>query len=182
MGGSALVVKAIPWTVDGIPFRSKLEARWYSVFKLMNLDIEYEPCSFAIEDMSGELLGNYCPDFKVGNRFCEIKPLIRSQRYPQRDIETIAKATVLGYSHPTMFLFGPPAKFCGVLVSHRHKGCPFIYYLNGGLDKSQFWFCDYGYYPDERTGDPDFNDWFQYEVTNKFWKPAEKYIQWRSAS
>jgi len=43
-------MKAIPIKIDGIQFRSKLEARWYLFMKRLGWHIEYEP---DIEGLNG---------------------------------------------------------------------------------------------------------------------------------
>ncbi len=65
-------MKAIEVNIDGIAFRSKLEARWYLFMKGLTWDIEYEP---EIEGVYG-----YQPDFRVHtethvNLFIEVKPI-----------------------------------------------------------------------------------------------------------
>jgi hypothetical protein len=48
-------MKAIPINIEGIQFRSKLEARWYLFMKNLGWNIEYEP---EIEGIIG-----WIPDF-----------------------------------------------------------------------------------------------------------------------
>ena len=50
-------MKAIPINIDGIQFRSKLEARWYLFMKNLGWNIEYEP---EIESIVG-----WIPDFLI---------------------------------------------------------------------------------------------------------------------
>ena len=50
-------MKAIPIKIDGIQFRSKLEARWYLFMKRLGWNIIYEP------DIEG--LNNWIPDFLI---------------------------------------------------------------------------------------------------------------------
>jgi hypothetical protein len=64
-------MKAIPINIEGIQFRSKLEARWYLFMKNLGWNIEYEP---EIEGIVG-----WIPDFLIiGNGtkvLVEVKPL-----------------------------------------------------------------------------------------------------------
>ena len=63
-------MKAIPINIEGIQFRSKLEARWYLFMKNLGWNIEYEP---EIEGILG-----WIPDFLIlGNKtkvLVEVKP------------------------------------------------------------------------------------------------------------
>ena len=63
-------MKAIPINIEGIQFRSKLEARWYLFMKNLGWNIEYEP---EIEGING-----WIPDFLIlGNKtkvLVEVKP------------------------------------------------------------------------------------------------------------
>ena len=64
-------MKAKPITIDGIDFRSKLEARWYLFFKKLGWNVVYEP---EIEGLTG-----WIPDFLIiGDGFktlVDVKPI-----------------------------------------------------------------------------------------------------------
>ena len=180
------MIKAIPWEIDGMHFRSKLEARWYLVLKMLfpNLQIEYEPQAFELIDAYGGHYANYLPDFSVGLRggepaaFIEIKPLIAT--YDDRDRSSIWNAMVLGYSVPTMVIFGYPKQFYAVECKARHKGSPEGNYIGSTLEPVSNNFYLSGYYPDEYTMPTEFpiSDFFQYENQFPKWKEVEKQLQW----
>lgn len=97
-------IEAIAWDYDNIPFRSKLEAKWYATFQLMGYQVEYEPGA------QETCIGTYLPDFLInGEKFVEIKPL--RDEYPERDHDSIWRAVVVGYSTPTIIIFGEPRRF-----------------------------------------------------------------------
>jgi hypothetical protein len=64
-------MKAIPIKIDGIQFRSKLEARWYLFMKRLGWNIIYEP------DIEG--LNNWIPDFLIIGKdkkiLVDVKPI-----------------------------------------------------------------------------------------------------------
>ena len=62
-------MKAIETTYNGYRFRSRLEARWAVFFDELGISWEYEPEGFEFPNGV-----RYLPDFKVGNRWVEIKP------------------------------------------------------------------------------------------------------------
>jgi hypothetical protein len=168
---------AIPWDYDGIPFRSKLEAKWYAVFKLMGLDVQYEPGCHVLRWVDGSERNNYLPDFLVSGRYIEIKPL--RDEYPDRDHASVWSACVLGYSVPTVVICGEPRKFFAFETNERHKGSPLGHHLNGELERADGFFLA-THYPDEQQ-EPvfPFEEFKRRIVQNKFALEAEKLIQWK---
>lgn len=181
-----MVIRAIPWVYDGIPFRSKLEAKWYYIFKAIGLDVQYEPQAFNIEqDVCGPNPKslNYLPDFWVSygykGTFVEVKPLL--DRYNARDSASIWNAVLLGYEHPTMIVLGCPRSYSATLVVERHKGNPLVFKLNNELAsvREQLLPC----FPDE--GDrPELpmKELVEPCLTHWHWKAAEKAIQWNGVA
>lgn len=172
-------MKAIPWDYDGIPFRSKLEAKWYAVFKLMGMkNIQYEPGCVNLE-VSGWKTPtiNYLPDFLIDEVYIEIKPLLEA--YSDRDHESVWKAMILGYSAPAMVIIGDPKKFVAFKCTDRHKGSPFGFVLDGSLkEKDEFFLHEF--YPDEEFPKKfPFEKFFSLFNANEFALDAEKLIQWK---
>lgn len=72
------IKNATPFTIDGINFKSKLEAFVYESFKKINLPLDYEPKSFELIP-SFVFNGNkirpmtYTPDFVHSNFIIECK-------------------------------------------------------------------------------------------------------------
>ena len=70
-------MKAIPIKIDGIQFRSKLEARWYLFMKRLGWHIEYEP------DIEG--LNGWIPDFLIIGKkhkiLVDVKPIDRAKEW-----------------------------------------------------------------------------------------------------
>ena len=174
------MIKAIPWTIDGIPFRSKLEAKWYLVFKMLfpGCEIEYEPQAFELSDVSGDHFDNYLPDFLIKGKYIEIKPLLET--YEARDQQSIWNAMVLGYSNPTVLILGYPKEFYAVECTERRKGCPEGFYLDANLRRAGNWDLD-GCYPDEHTLPSEFPLSDFLKAINEFpaWREVEKKIQWK---
>ena len=118
------MIKAIPTQVDGINFRSKLEAHWYLVFKLSGLKPIYEPDAFVLEGICGGKV-NYLPDFQItcGHKktrfYVEIKPCLENQK------EDIAKACILGYQKPCLIVIGRPEEYRAFVINKRRKGNPY---------------------------------------------------------
>ena len=76
-------MKAIPIKIDGIQFRSKLEARWYLFMKRLGWHIEYEP------DIEG--LNGWIPDYKIIGKdkkiLVDVKPIDKVEdweKHPDR--------------------------------------------------------------------------------------------------
>ena len=63
-------LKPLPTRYNGITYRSRLEARWAIVWHGLGLRAIYEPDGF---DIDGEW---YLPDFRIGDKFIEIKPVV----------------------------------------------------------------------------------------------------------
>lgn len=63
-------MQAIPTTYRGIRYRSRLEARWATLFTELDIQFMYEPKAFEMED------GNYVPDFylPLTGTWIEVKP------------------------------------------------------------------------------------------------------------
>jgi hypothetical protein len=61
-------IKAIETLYKGFRFRSRLEARWAVFFDAIGIKWEYEVEGLDIDGVW------YLPDFKIGNKFVEIKP------------------------------------------------------------------------------------------------------------
>lgn len=184
------MIKAIPWNYDGIPFRSKLEAKWFCVLKSLWSDVEYEPEVFKIsqgycwsesdENYVEASTKNYCPDFKAGQYYFEIKPL--KNFYDVRDQASIWNAILLGYEKPTVCILGDPRSFSAFCCHTRYKGCPLGYWLDGNLEPDGEWYLS-GMYPDEGARDP-----FPIRellgngtCESPLWRHAEKAIQWKGA-
>jgi len=70
-------MKAIPINIDGIQFRSKLEAKWYLFMKKLGWHIEYEP------DIEG--LNGWIPDFLIIGKkhkiLVDVKPIDRAKEW-----------------------------------------------------------------------------------------------------
>lgn len=77
-------MKPIPTKIDGIQFRSKLEARWYLFMKRLQWHIEYEPQE--IPDING-----WIPDFMIigKNRkiLVDVKPIYSMEEWDQNHID-----------------------------------------------------------------------------------------------
>lgn len=92
--GRARGARAIPTTVDGIKFRSKLEATWHLFFQRAGWFTEYEPDEHPFR--------GYLPDFELfdlaGNHVCylEVKPIrafrVEAKRSGQRKANADAAA------------------------------------------------------------------------------------------
>ena len=122
-------IASIPCKLDGIQFRSRLEACWHSYFKRTGFSVEYEPLQFEIRDIiDTDWRGIYVPDFRItgdnGTYFVEIKPLLDCYE-DKHDIDTFRKAYILGYTHPTIIVLGSPIKYFAACCTERHKGHPF---------------------------------------------------------
>lgn len=149
-------IKAIQTTVDGINFRSKLEAHWYLVFKTMGMSPIYEPDAFALSGFFDSC--NYLPDFQISCResgesfMVEIKPKLDGEH------EDIAKACLLGYEHQAIVVIGSPYQYQSFFINERAKGNPhgFSCFFNFGkvqkLERIQL----FSSYPDE-------HDWLHLE-------------------
>ena len=57
-------IRAIPTMYKGIPFRSRLEARWAMIFDRLGIDWQYETEGYDIEIEKGVTL-RYLPDFTL---------------------------------------------------------------------------------------------------------------------
>lgn len=175
-------IPAKPWLYDGYPFRSKLEARWYATFKLMGYQIDYEPEQFVVEEICGYWDRNYLPDFKIGDRYVEIKPLL--DEYDEQQTLSVWNAMILGYSVPTIVIFGTPREFYAIECSERYKGSPLGSYLDSSLRHfEEMYLC--GSYPDEAVASKMFGnslplkDMFCYKNKSQYAEQAEKMIQWK---
>ena len=126
-------IKAIKTTVDGIIFRSRLEATWYLYFKRLKLGPMYEPETFEImsrytdlpsEESRVRTLGNYLPDFylRALDAYVEIKPDM--EEYDLRNKKSMMRAVILGYTHRTIIVQGPPMFYHAFRVDERRKGRP----------------------------------------------------------
>lgn len=73
----------IPWhkvELDGITFKSKLEARWFSFFKQLGINPVYEPRWFPISELVDTPEYIYTPDLELPGMpypIVEIKPNMR---------------------------------------------------------------------------------------------------------
>jgi hypothetical protein len=126
------MVTAKPCTYDGIHFRSKLEAHWYSFFTALELRPIFEPDCFVVSIHDVELseqLGevywedvNYLPDFLLQetNTYVEIKPL--KDEYDCKEAISIQKAYSLGYEHPTIVILGSPFEYYAAQIKEKHIG------------------------------------------------------------
>lgn len=170
-------IQATAWDYDNIPFRSKLEAKWYAAFQLMGWDVEYEPGPQKTE------MGNYLPDFLVNRRkYVEVKPLLTE--YPERDHESAWKAILLGYSTPTILIFGEPRQFIAIECIDCHKGLPWGFHLNQNFERCEDWWL-YNYYPSEQKEKKfPFEEFTSAKLKNCNPQAldAEKKIQWRPKS
>lgn len=83
-----------PTPLEGIQFRSRLEARWYLFFKFLGVDVQYEPKCFTIDGGVA-----YKPDFRVAAQlrfpiewWFEVKPFTGSDlTKPELFSYTLAK-------------------------------------------------------------------------------------------
>lgn len=144
-------MKAIPTKVDGILFRSKLEAHWYECFKRCDLIPIYEPESFSLVHRTDGSVVNYSPDFflegKGNGYYVEVKPL--KNEYTGHDAKSIRAICMMGYQHPSALLLGSPFRFKGVCIEERYKGSPQGYLVG----KPKLPWCASGFYPDEEVID-----------------------------
>jgi len=117
-------IKAIKTTVNGITFRSRLEASWYLYFLELGFEPEYEPDVFEVNKSLGGVMGNYVPDFflRRTKQYVEIKPDM--PEFSDRDKGSIGRACVLGYTHPTILIIGPIFKYFALEISEKRKGSP----------------------------------------------------------
>lgn len=180
-----MAATAIPWLFDGIPFRSKLEAKWYEVFRLLGLRPEHEPMGFEIksvyDDDSADFSDRdtYLPDFAIHHRdglhYVEIKPWLEdlSEDYSLHHLMSIRNAVILGYTQPTMILCGSPSKFFGVICNERCKGNPAGSAVCQRLLPLGYWRpCDW--YPDEDWTCTDPRSW---ELSGCYGMPI--HVFWR---
>lgn len=149
-------MKAIPTKVDGILFRSKLEAHWYECFKRIGLSVTYEPESFMFENRFGEAIF-YSPDFLLeygdaSSYFVEVKPI--KARYIDHDSKSIHSICMMGYNAPSILIIGSPFRFGGCVIEERHKGNPSGFEIgdNFEFERMNSW-CANGFYPDEEPID-----------------------------
>jgi len=147
-------IVAIPTTVNGLNFRSRLEASWFVFFNKLGYSPLYEPESFQltspVHTQEHKLHAVYIPDFQIQSYiYVEIKPIL--YEYQGHDDKSIAMACVLGYSTPTIIVLGSPFKYYAVMVNDRHKGNPhgtvISFSANRIIEHSE-WDC-YSAYPDE---------------------------------
>ena len=148
-------------THDGLNFRSRTEASWYAFFNLMGMHPVYEPEYFELryiqepEVMGGDnLICNYLPDFLIdigGKRlFVEIKSTASEEEGAD-----IAKACILGYTHPTLICVGWPVECSVALINERYKGSPKGRWCRFGIRGNKYGLqlhdelCFCGSYPDE---------------------------------
>lgn len=116
-----MTIKALPSFYKGQQFRSRLEARWAIFFDLMNIEWEYEPEGYMLED-----LGPYLPDFYLpnirGGTFVEIKPrppnmtgfdLFHGSRWFKEYCKVAGKLFHLSYDtkQNALFCIGRPGEF-----------------------------------------------------------------------
>lgn len=92
-------IKAIETKYDGYRFRSRLEARWAVFFNELNIDYEYEPEGYKLNDGTLYLPDFYLPKFKI---YAEVKPWIydKISDYINRGIEFVNSTGT-----PIMYLF-----------------------------------------------------------------------------
>ena len=64
-------IKAIETSYNGYKFRSRLEARWAVFFEAMDIEYQYEPEGFEIDD--GEDKVFYLPDFYLPKEHCYVE-------------------------------------------------------------------------------------------------------------
>lgn len=111
-----LGVKAIPTKLNGVVFRSRLEARWSVYLNLMGLEWEYEREGYT------DGVNSYLPDFDISvpNRiddcntesfFVEIKP---ERSLTKKEIDKIHVATKI---KDVLVLFGYPSSRSGKLFT-----------------------------------------------------------------
>ena len=77
-------MKSIPTKINGIQFRSKLEARWYLFMKRLQWRIEYEPQE--IPEING-----WIPDFMIIGKntkiLVDVKPIYSMEEWDQNHID-----------------------------------------------------------------------------------------------
>lgn len=140
-------MKAIPTKVDGILFRSKLEAHWYECFKRCGLGPVYEPESFALTNQYGKTI-NYAPDFRLdwNNCYVEVKPL--KDEYVGHDAKSIRAICMMGYeSPPSMLLLGSPFRFGGCFIHSGIEGNPMGYSMNSLITRDWTYWVALDFYP-----------------------------------
>lgn len=122
--------KPIETIYKGYRFRSRLEARWAVVFDGLNIEYQYEPEGFVLED--GE---KYLPDFYIVTLDCyfEVKGLLPTEdeiRKASKLAESTGKFVYLAFGEiPYLeeWSFNPDSMY--------------MFYPDGAMD-NQYYFCE----------------------------------------
>jgi len=114
-------IKAKPTLYKGIPFRSRLEARWAAFFDLLKWEWEYEPCDF----------NGWYPDFVIyGNRpiYVEVKPVIE---FPEEVAKKMEASLPNDFQYELLILGQRPIYQEGLISDSiflgwltQYDGCP----------------------------------------------------------
>ncbi len=64
----------------GMYIRSTWEYNFVLILKRLNIPFEYEPKTFPLYDAAGNLIDSYAPDFRVKNKWYEIKGVFKSDK------------------------------------------------------------------------------------------------------
>jgi len=94
-------VKAIETVYNGYRFRSRLEARWAVFFEWANIEYQYEPEGFVVNDRP--YLADFyisMPGFKSG--YVEIKPRLPINSYIKMIKSSPVSWVIVGYPHVAM--------------------------------------------------------------------------------
>jgi hypothetical protein len=139
-------MKAKPVAIEGINFRSKLEAHWFLYLQDLGFQLQYEPYTIEFRRFSSS---KYIPDFWMingGKGVCiEIKPM--RQYYPDRDKVSIQKAYLTSQDVPTIIVLGSPyeyfACYCDEFLDGYIVGHSIQFSLQGFLLRVGKWKIDF---------------------------------------
>jgi len=193
-------MKAIPINIEGIQFRSKLEARWYLFMRNLGWNIEYEP---EIEGING-----WIPDFLIiGNKtkvLVEVKPFQTSLDFESKygcETRTKIENSIKNVKIDAVLIVGSSLNLrkaeCG--SGHSFIGGKIIRPITP-TDDGRFFYDDYFAYMDasgKKIGVCDEVNWFHDVINNdhnggydldkdglnfiyKCWNKAGSKLQWKS--
>jgi hypothetical protein len=185
-------MKAIPIKINGIQFRSKLEAKWYLFMKKLEWNIEYEP--LELEGING-----WIPDFIIIGKnkkiLVDVKPINSQEEWEKHpDYEKIIEKSGFKKTNYEILILGSSLKLnfddtctIGFGIHHQMQKdidnniCLFVSEAvftshNGFLPYSADWTCRVS----GKVGKSYvFCNDFKYEYFEKIWNECGSELQWK---
>jgi hypothetical protein len=185
-------MKAIPIKINGIQFRSKLEAKWYLFMKKLKWNIEYEP--LELEGING-----WIPDFIIIGKnkkiLVDVKPINSEEEWERHsDYEKIIEKSGFKNTDYEILILGSSLKLnfndvntTGFGIHHHmlkdinNNICLFVSETvftnyNGFLPYQADWTCRIS---GEAGKSYIFCNDFRYDYFEKIWNECGSELQWK---